>query len=268
MRQKMNNKKKLSLGILVLILVGVGYAIMRPKPVIKTVTNPPMIVTMATATPKNVTETVTINGTIAPRDDIIISTELTGLRVLSVSADEGDTVKKGQILAVLDNNMLINDGRQLKADLDKAAADYQRAQSMIKNGAISREKFDERQANFQSLKARYDNNLLQQKRTNLTAPVNGIIYRRQINAGDLIQGNQILFNIAARGESELAGAVPEAILSRIAIEGAADILLTGREQPIKGTIRMIAPRINNTSRTAEIRLRLPKDVFIPIGSFG
>ena len=138
----MNNKKKLSLGILVLILVGVGYAILLPKPVIKTITNPPMIVTMATATPKNVTETVTINGTIAPRDDIIISTELTGLRVLSVSADEGDTVKKGQILAVLDNNMLINDGRQLKADLDKAAADYQRAQSVIKNGAISREKFD------------------------------------------------------------------------------------------------------------------------------
>ena len=260
-------RNRLFLIVVVIVGIGLGWHFLHSdKAPVQTVVMP-MAVTMVAASQQTVQDKIDVNGTLVARDDVVVSTELSGLRVIAVSADEGQRVKKGQILARLDASMLVNEGHQLKADLDKAAADYNRAQMMIKTGTIPQEKFDDRQAAYQSLKARYDNNLLQRQRTDVIAPVNGVIYQRQIAVGDLVQGNQVFFNIAADGESELAAAVPEAILSRLKIGGEAVVHPTGQDQPIAAIIRLIAPRVDNMTRTADIRLRLKTADFLVIGSF-
>jgi HlyD family secretion protein len=77
-------------------------------------------VTVARATPQNFAEQVVITGSLVPREEILVGPEVEGLRVVEVLADEGDTVKKGQILArlvtdTLDAQIAQNDAAQAKA---------------------------------------------------------------------------------------------------------------------------------------------------------
>ena len=77
-------------------------------------------VTVARATPADFAEQVVITGSLVPRDEILVGPEVEGLRVIEVLADEGDYVKKGQILArlvtvTLDAQLAQNDAAQAKA---------------------------------------------------------------------------------------------------------------------------------------------------------
>ncbi|MEQ1710203.1 MAG: biotin/lipoyl-binding protein, partial [Hyphomicrobium sp.] len=65
----------------------------------KSRTMPAPAVSVIRAEVADFTETVLITGTIVPREEILVAPEIEGLRILEVAADEGQTVKKGDVLA-------------------------------------------------------------------------------------------------------------------------------------------------------------------------
>ncbi len=77
-------------------------------------------VSVTRAIPADFAEQVVITGSLVPREEILVGPEVEGLRVVEVLADEGDKVKKGQILArlvtdTLDAQLAQNDAAQAKA---------------------------------------------------------------------------------------------------------------------------------------------------------
>ena len=58
-------------------------------------------ITVSKVTTNNFIETAAVSGSLIPREEILVSPEIEGLRVLELLADEGDHVKKGQVLARL-----------------------------------------------------------------------------------------------------------------------------------------------------------------------
>jgi HlyD family secretion protein len=88
-------------------------------------------VTVTRATPADFAEQVTITGSLVPREEILVGPEVEGLRVVEVLADEGDVVKKGQILARLVTDTLDAQVAQSDASLAKAAAGIAQAKSNI-----------------------------------------------------------------------------------------------------------------------------------------
>lgn len=77
-------------------------------------------VSVTRAIPADFAELVVITGSLVPREEILVGPEVEGLRVVEVLADEGDKVKKGQILArlvtdTLDAQLAQNDAGQAKA---------------------------------------------------------------------------------------------------------------------------------------------------------
>ena len=88
-------------------------------------------VTVARVTPADFAEQVVITGSLVPRDEILVGPEVEGLRVIEVLADEGDRVKKGQILARLVTDTLDAQAAQNDAAQAKAAAAIAQARSNI-----------------------------------------------------------------------------------------------------------------------------------------
>ncbi len=76
-------------------------------------------------------EVLHVTGTLVPRNEILVGPEVEGLRIIEVLADEGDKVKKGQILARLVSDTLDAQVAQNEAGLAKASAAIAQAQSNV-----------------------------------------------------------------------------------------------------------------------------------------
>jgi RND family efflux transporter MFP subunit len=126
---------------------------------------PVMSVTVAPVQTNSVARTLNVTGTVAARDLIPVLPQTTGLQIKQILVEEGDVVKLGQVIAVLDNSVLqaqINEARadiesnqavvgqrqaalaQARATLAEAQRNLQRYQELANAGAISRQELDTR----------------------------------------------------------------------------------------------------------------------------
>lgn len=88
-------------------------------------------ITVSKVTTENFVETAAVSGSLIPREEILVSPEVDGLRVLEFLADEGDKVKKGQVLARLVAEQLNAQLAQNDASLARSNAAIAQAQSQI-----------------------------------------------------------------------------------------------------------------------------------------
>jgi HlyD family secretion protein len=88
-------------------------------------------VSVTRAIPADFADHVVITGSLVPREEIMVGPEVEGLRVVEVLADEGDRVKKGQVLARLVTDVLDAQVAQNDAALAKATAAIAQSRSSI-----------------------------------------------------------------------------------------------------------------------------------------
>jgi HlyD family secretion protein len=88
-------------------------------------------VTVAAAAERELAEQVIVTGTLVPREEILVTPEVEGLRIIEVRAEEGDVVQAGQVLARLSRDILETTLAQNNATLARAAAAIAQAKSQI-----------------------------------------------------------------------------------------------------------------------------------------
>ncbi|HEX2839785.1 efflux RND transporter periplasmic adaptor subunit [Hyphomicrobium sp.] len=76
-------------------------------------------------------ETALVTGSFVPREEILVAPEVDGLRVLELKVEEGDRVKKGDLLAVLVTEQIDTQLAANQAALGSAAASIERAKSLV-----------------------------------------------------------------------------------------------------------------------------------------
>lgn len=254
--------------IIVLIVIAIGYAgyrLLTKEKVEKPSTD--LTVTVVEPVQKILQTQLSLTGITIPREEVLVITELSNLRVREVRADVGDTVKKGQILAVLDGESLKNQQNDLQAEYERARDDYARVEGIKDTGAVSRQSVTQKRLAMQSARAKLQDAQLNLRRGNILSPVNGIIYERSAAIGALVSASEPLYRIARQGEIEVQISVPEADLTSLTRGQQVTIKLTGHSEEISGTLRLITPKVDNATRTANARISLPKGVSTAIGLF-
>jgi membrane fusion protein, multidrug efflux system len=155
-------------------------------------------------------------------DRVSVSAKILG-RIDQLTADEEDTVKEGQTLVRLDDSDLRAQEAQAKAslayarenvalakvNLDKAQMDYQRASAQFNQNIIPKEQYDHAQSEFESSKARLNiaNSQVvatqaqlgviqtQLENTVIASPMTGVVSKRWVLTGDVVQPGQSIFTI-------------------------------------------------------------------------
>ncbi len=89
------------------------------------------VVTVVPADPREIVERAAVSGTLVPRDEILVSPEVEGLRITELLVEEGDRVTKGQVLARLSNEMIVTQEASNAAAVARAQAAIVQAQSQI-----------------------------------------------------------------------------------------------------------------------------------------
>jgi HlyD family secretion protein len=155
--------------------------------------------------------TISAVGTIEPMHAVEVKSKASG-QIMDIRVDEGDRVKTGDLICVLDKTTALNDYRQAEADLSVADVTLQQAEKGLKrqkelfdNKLISEEDYDnallQRELAY-SQKVSGEAKLAQAKEslddTVIKSPIAGIVLKRYVNAGQII----------ASGISNVSGGTP------------------------------------------------------------
>ena len=242
----------------------------------------PPLVTVVTPTLKPVTTAVTFTGTIAARYDMPIGIDGDAGRIVAVNVEAGDHVKRGQVLAQLDDSVLQPQVNRLAASLEQAraqaalsAAEYRRAKGVEQAGALSAEEIEKRRAaavtddaSVRVAAAMLAEAQARLARTRVVAPTNGVVLTRRAEVGQTASaGGEALFRLASGGEIEMRGQVAEQDLAALKVGQSASVFLTGLSQPFEGKVRLLGAVIDTQSRLGDIRIQLKPDPALRPGAF-
>ena len=240
------------------------------------------LVTVVMPTLKPVTTAVTFTGTIAARYDMPIGIDGDAGRIVAVNVEAGDHVKRGQVLAQLDDSVLQPQVNRLAASLEQAhaqaalsAAEYRRAKGVEQAGALSAEDIEKRRAAAvtDDASVRVASAMLAEAqarlaRTRVVAPANGVVLTRKAEVGQTASpGGEALFRLASGGEIEMRGQVAEQDLAALKVGQPASVYLTGLAQPFEGKVRLLGAVIDTQSRLGDIRIQLKPDPALRPGAF-
>lgn len=168
---------------------------------------------------------LTLPGELEPAEQVSLYAKVNGF-VKKLQVDIGDSVKKGQLLAVLEapemDQQLVSDRsseQKLESDYVYAQQNLERLQEAAKTeGAVAAIEIDRAKSTMNSAKSAYESSQARtghsaqmQKYLRVVAPFNGVITERNVSEGALVGpgSGQPIFRVADEEHLKLKIALPE-----------------------------------------------------------
>lgn len=241
---------------------------------------PALTITAETPQRRSLAEQLSANGDIAPWQEASIGSDVNGLRLAEVRADVGDQVRKGQVLAVFDTDLVDADRAQARAGLAEAeaaltdaAGNADRARAIAPSGAMSKQQVNQyltaektAQARVRAARALLESQDLRLKHTQVLAPEAGVISARGATVGAVAAPGAELFRLVLRGRLEWRAEVTAADLNRLKPGLRARVTLPGGSE-VQGSLRQLAPTVDPKTRYAIAYVDLPSGSAARAGMF-
>ena len=212
-------------------------------------------------------------GAINYLDKVDVALEVAGI-IKEVPVKPGDLVQKGQVVAVLDTQLLQAELRtktalkaQAEAQLQLAAWQYQAQKKVHRVGGISLSDLQEAEARFhekQAEVARYDAeialNRTQIKKATATSPIVGIVAQKNYNIGERVpaQSEKGVVTLMQIDEVYAEAEVNERDLARL--RPGLEVIVhpdAYPQTPQRGPIERLEPVLKQESRSVIAKVRLP-----------
>lgn len=270
----MMSKKSAFVLISALVLVGMGLTVghgnVPAAPEIPSATR--AVLTVATLKPerRSIPVNLTANGSVAAWQEAIIGAELGGIRLGEVRVQVGDAVRKGQVLAVFDDeriNVEVAQGRAALAEAEANLADARRngdrARGAGKSGAMSDLQIHQfltaektAEAKLAAAKAQLDVQLWRWRHLQVVANDDGVISARSATLGAVPVEGQELFRLIRQNRLEWRGEVtaPELLRLKPGLEVAVEV--PGAARTV-GRVRSLGPTVDGQNRNALVYVDLP-----------
>ncbi|WP_043007949.1 efflux RND transporter periplasmic adaptor subunit [Comamonas testosteroni] len=277
----MQTKSNRSLGVVLSVLAFSILAGCGGEPDTETTTvSTPRALSVAKVESRSMVRTQLASGLLVSREEVTVSSELSGYRIARLAVEEGDFVRAGEPLAYLDSGLLQSKVRQAEASLAQAKAlsrqaaiEADRVKGLDGQGVLSDEQILQRraQAETQKAAAAVADAALAGLRTEsarmiLRAPVDGLVIERTARLGDVSSAGASLFRIARNGVVELAAEVPEDQLAYLQKNVSVKVTLPSYEE-VLGTVRTLSPRVDSKTKLGLVRVLLPKSPNLRPGGF-
>jgi membrane fusion protein (multidrug efflux system) len=166
-------------------------------------------------------------------------------RVTDLLVEEGDEVKKDQVLLRLENDIQKTAYGKAQVKLEKAREEFDRQKALFAQKLVSEQVFNDAQFELKQLQLALEDAKRELEYTEVRAPISGTISRRLVKLGDLVNLNQHLFDIVDFNSIIARMHVPEKDLSPVRLDLPARVTTTALgHQEFKGHVKRIAPVVD------------------------
>jgi RND family efflux transporter MFP subunit len=196
-------------------------------------------------------------GSVEPTVMLPLAPQVGG-RLAARLADEGDRVRKGQLLARLDDADLAGSVDEVNARASFARSQHARASALAERGFIAAGEAQRTQSELLAAEAALRRVRALRNHASLLSPADGTIIRRDGEVGQYIAPGQALFVLACCAPLRVTAEIDEEDIHRVR-RGQAVVLradaLPG--QVFDGTVSDITPKGDPVARSYRVRIALP-----------
>ena len=164
--------------------------------------------------PQSLTDEFTTTGVLLPDEEVDLSFETSG-KIVEINFEEGTPVKKGQLLAKVNDRQLQAQLQRLVSQLKLAEDRVFRQDALLKRDAVSKEAYEQVKTDLATLNADIEIVKANIALTELRAPFDGIIGLRQISVGSYASPTTIVAKLTKITPLKVEFSVPERYASQI-----------------------------------------------------
>jgi len=222
-------------------------------------------------------------GTVAPEVEFVgtvyfaevsdVATEVDG-RIDVVDFEEGQGVKRGQVLVKLNTDLLqksIESTRashgQVMSEFEKARIDLERNEKLYKKGAVAKQEYDTFKFRVKalehsaaSLEAQVERLEVERQRASIRAPFDGVVVKKEVARGEWLSEGSTVATIARDDALDVVVEVPEEVLRFI--KPGMDVRVRAGGTEATGALSAIIPRGSVSTRTFPVKIRVTESSYL------
>lgn len=207
---------------------------------------------------KDVVQSVVASGRIATPFRVDVGSQIVGT-VAEVPVTEGQAVRAGQVLVRLDSAEARANLRQAQATLANAQAQYERNRKLSEGGFIGKSALDDLWQKLEVARTGVEAARAKLAYATISAPRDGVLIRRDVERGDVVQAGKVLMVLSPAGETQVVLQIDERNLGRLKLGQPALASADAYPQErIAAEVVYINPGVDAQRGTVEVKLRIPR----------
>ncbi len=209
---------------------------------------------------------ITSSSTIKAEYSVDVVVETSGI-VEKIFVDEGDRVKKGQTLAIVNYQELkLEKEKRYMAFLD-AKKKFERTRNLYQKKLVSKEDYDKTKFNYKQSEIDYKDAILKFEKSMIKAPFNGTITNRYITEGQYVNPSEKAFSIVNNRILKAIVYIPEENIFRVKRGQSVTLTSDTTKLKFKGVVEKISSVVDPESGTVKVTIKVFPDKKIKPGMF-
>ncbi|MSO62275.1 MAG: efflux RND transporter periplasmic adaptor subunit [Acidobacteria bacterium] len=244
----------------------------------------PMTVELAAVTKGDVAAHLTVVGNLIGLQTVDVAPRTNG-RLMSVSVQLGDPVRRGQTIAKIEDREIVEQVsqaeasqqvskatiRQREADLKVAELNFERSKNLFQRQLLAKQALDDAESRYLAAEAQIDlskaqlmqaDARLQELRinlqnTNVTSPVDGFVGKRNVDPGAMVSQNSPIASVVDISKLKMVVNVVEKDIRLVTVGDSGDVDVDAYPgEKFRGRIARVAPVLDPATRTATMEIEI------------
>lgn len=187
-------------------------------------------------------------------DDQVFASSETGGRLLSVTVNEGDYIKRGQLIATVDLKSLSDQKSELETSMSLAKDVYDRQKRLWDQNIGSEIQYLQAENNYERLQKTMNTLQTQIGKANVYSPITGVVDKEFLKAGEMAGPGAPIVQLFNPNKLKISADIPETYLGKIKRGDRVEIDFPAIDKQVTKSISLLGRTIDPSNRTFKVEV--------------
>jgi membrane fusion protein, multidrug efflux system len=206
--------------------------------------------------PKKFDHYVQTQGRVESENDILVSAKVPGV-ITQVYVNEGEQVNKGQVIAQLDNSVIVRSIESMESQLALATTVFERQENLWKQKIGTEVQYLQAKTSKESLEKQLASLREQGDMYRIKSPLTGTVDRVMAKVGEALQPGMPAARVVNNSDLKLTANVSEAYVTLVKKNNKVLVNIPELKKELIATVTFVGRTIDPLTRTFDVEISLP-----------
>ncbi|WP_173021309.1 efflux RND transporter periplasmic adaptor subunit [Lewinella sp. W8] len=214
------------------------------------------LVTYETLNPQSFENYTNVQATVRANETAMASAEIPG-RIIRLTVDDGDLVRKGQLIAVLNVEDIETQREEVEKATELAKTVFERQERLWNQQIGSEIQYLQAKNNYERLQKQLAAIDVQSNKRNVYAPISGTVERVMLRAGENAMPGAPIASILSTNDLKVIADAPEELLAKVERGQQVKVIVPALDLDFEARVVRIGRTVDPANRTFEVEVDVP-----------